>query len=386
MSDIQDRTIQPGISEQRATRAVFFVAGFCTASWAPLVPLLKERLGIAEDVLGLLLLCIGIGSLLTMPLSGAAAARLGCRRVLAAACTAYAFILLLLCQVSSLWLAVPALLCFGALMGCIDVVVNIQAVIVEKAAGRRLMSGMHGLWSVGGFAGAGMFGIWVALIGLTPLVSTAIAAGIILSILALSVRYLLPYGGDAGGRLIAIPHGIVTFVGIIACIAFLVEGAIMDWSGVFLTMVRGFDLSMAGTGFTVFSAAMLIMRLVGDWVVQKLGQKRVVLGGSGLAFLGFLLVIFAPDRLLLFLGFFCIGLGSANIVPVFFSLLGKQDVMPINMAVPAVSTLGYLGILLGPAAIGFLAHQTSLFTAFGFLAAMVVLQAIVAAYVYRRIL
>ena len=86
MSDIQDRTIQPGISEQRATRAVFFVAGFGTASWAPLVPLLKERLGIAEDVLGLLLLCIGIGSLLTMPLSGAAAARLGCRRVLAAAC------------------------------------------------------------------------------------------------------------------------------------------------------------------------------------------------------------------------------------------------------------------------------------------------------------
>ena len=94
MSDKKDKTIQPGIPQQQATRAVFFVAGFGTASWAQLVPLLKERLGIAEDVLGLLLLCIGIGSLLTMPLSGAAAARLGCRRVLAAACTAYAFILL----------------------------------------------------------------------------------------------------------------------------------------------------------------------------------------------------------------------------------------------------------------------------------------------------
>ena len=131
---------------------------------------------------------------------------------------------------------------------------------------------------------------------------------------------------------------------------------------------------------------MLIMRLVGDWGVQRLGQKRVVLGGSGLAFLGFLLVILAPDQVLLFLGFFCIGLGSANIVPVFFSLLGKQDVMPINVAVPAVSTLGYLGILMGPAAIGFLAHQTSLFAAFGFLAALVALQGVVAAYVYHRIL
>ena len=386
MSEIQGMKVQPGVPQQHATRAVFFIGGFGAASWAPLVPLLKDRLGIAEDVLGLLLLCIGIGSLLTMPLSGAAAARLGCRRVLAAASAAYACILLILCQVSSLWLAVPVLLCFGAVMGCIDVVVNIQAVIVEKAAGRRLLSGMHGLWSVGGFVGAGLFGIWVGMLGFTPLVSTAIAAGIILIILVLSVRHLLPYGGEPGGRLIAIPHGIVTFVGIIACIAFLVEGAVMDWGGVFLTTVRGFDLSMAGTGFTVFSAAMLTMRLVGDWVVQRIGQKRVVLGGSGLAFLGFLLVIFAPDQLLLFLGFFCIGLGSANIVPVFFSLLGKQTVMPIYTAVPAVSTLGYLGILMGPAAIGFLAHQTSLFAAFGFLASLVALQAIVAAYVYRRIL
>ena len=110
MSEIQGMKVQPGVPQQHATRAVFFIGGFGAASWAPLVPLLKDRLGIAEDVLGLLLLCIGIGSLLTMPLSGAAAARLGCRRVLAAASAAYACILLILCQVSSLWLAVPVLL------------------------------------------------------------------------------------------------------------------------------------------------------------------------------------------------------------------------------------------------------------------------------------
>ena len=151
---------KPGLAEQHATRAIFFVGGFGAASWAPLVPLLKARLGIAEDVLGMLLLCIGIGSLLTMPLSGAAAVRLGCRRVLTAAGLVYGALLLALCTVSSFQLAIPLLLIFGATMGCIDVVVNIQAVIVEKAAGRRLMSGMHALWSVGGFAGAGLFGIW----------------------------------------------------------------------------------------------------------------------------------------------------------------------------------------------------------------------------------
>ena len=328
---------QPGVPEQHATRAIFFVGGFGAASWAPLVPLLKARLGIAEDVLGMLLLCIGIGSLLTMPLSGAAAVRLGCRKVL-------------------------------------------------TAAGRRLMSGMHALWSVGGFAGAGLFGIWVGTFSLTPLLSTIIAAAIMVLVTLAASRHLLPYGGDAGGKLLALPKGIVTFVGIIACIAFLVEGAIMDWGGVFLTTVRHFDMSLAGTAFTVFSAAMLTMRLFGDWTVQKLGQERVVIGGSLLAVAGFLLVIFAAEPALLYLGFFAIGIGCANVVPVFFSLLGKQRVMPISLAVPAVSTLGYLGILMGPAVIGFIAHQTSLYTAFGLLAFLVLLQSIIAAYVYRHIL
>ena len=376
---------QPGVPEQHATRAIFFVGGFGAASWAPLVPLLKARLGIAEDVLGMLLLCIGIGSLLTMPMSGAAAVRLGCRKVLTAAGLVYAVLLLSLCTVSSFGMAVPLLLIFGATMGCIDVVVNIQAVIVEKAAGRRLMSGMHALWSVGGFAGAGLFGIWVGTFALTPLLSTIIAAAIMVLVTLAASRHLLPYGGDAGGKLLALPKGIVT-VGIIACIAFLVEGAIMDWGGVFLTTVRHFDMSLAGTAFTVFSAAMLTMRLFGDWTVQKLGQERVVIGGSLLAVAGFLLVIFAAEPALLYLGFFAIGIGCANVVPVFFSLLGKQRVMPISLAVPAVSTLGYLGILMGPAVIGFIAHQTSLYTAFGLLAFLVLLQSIIAAYVYRHIL
>ena len=371
---------------QHATRAVFFIGGFGAASWAPLVPLLRERLAIGEDILGLLLLCIGIGSLLTMPLSGAAAVRLGCRKVLTFASLAFAVLLFLLSQVSEILAAVPVLLLFGAVMGCIDVVVNIQAVIVEKASGRRLMSGMHGLWSVGGFAGAGLFGVWVGGLGLSPTASTLIAAGIMTGTILFFARFLLPYGGEAGGRMLAMPRGIVTFVGIIACIAFLVEGAIMDWSGVFLTAVRGFDMSLAGTGFTVFSAAMLTMRLIGDRLVQEMGQKRVILGGSLLALAGFLAVIFAPEAWLLYAGFFAIGVGSANIVPVFFSLLGRQKDMPIGLAVPAVSTLGYLGILMGPAAIGALAHAASLYVAFGLLAGLAAVQFVIAWHVYRKVL
>lgn len=373
-----------GEREAHAVRAFFFVGGVGSASWAPLVPLLRERLMIGDDVLGLLLLCIGIGSLVSMPFSGALAERFGCRRVLVMSAVLYAVSLVSVCLVDSLWLAVPVILAFGALMGCVDVVINVAAVIVEQGIGRRIMSGMHGFWSLGGFAGAGLYGVWVGLVGLTAFQSTAIAAGGMLVLVAVCGRFLIPYGGGGGGALIAIPRGIVVFIGVAAFIAFLSEGAVMDWSGVYLTSVRGMDLALAGMGFSVFSAAMLLMRFLGDRVIQRIGQCPVAVGGALLTFVGILLVMFAPVDALLYTGFFAIGIGGANIVPVFFSLMGRQDVMPIGMAVSSVSTMGYLRILAGPAAIGFVSSVTNLQTAFGMLAALSILQAAVGFYVFKK--
>ena len=382
MGDTRKKEI--GMREVHAARAFFFIGGFGTATWAPLVPLLRERLMVGDDVLGMLLLCIGVGSLLTMPLSGALAMRLGCRRVVMTASILCAAILLLVSCVDALSLAVPIVLIFGAVMGCIDVVVNIVAVLVEKGIGRRIMSGMHAFWSLGGFVGAGLYGVWVGLLGLTPFQSTAIAAGLILLLTAVFGRHLIPYGGG-GGALLALPRGIIVFVGMTAFIAFLSEGAVMDWGGVYLTTVRGMDLALAGTGYSVFSAAMLTMRFLGDRVVQRIGALPVAVGGALLAFGGILLVMFAPADVLLYVGFFSIGIGSANIVPVFFSLMGRQNVMPVSAAVSAVSTMGYLGILAGPAAIGFVSSLTTLQTAFAMLAALSILQAAIGFYVFKRI-
>ncbi len=382
MGDTRKKEI--GMREVHATRAFFFIGGFGTATWAPLVPLLRERLMVGDDVLGMLLLCIGVGSLLTMPLSGALAMRLGCRRVVMTAAVLFAAILLLVSCVDTLSLAVPIVLIFGAVMGCIDVVVNIVAVLVEKGIGRRIMSGMHAFWSLGGFVGAGLYGVWVGLLGLTPFQSTAIAAGLILLLTVVYGRYLIPYGGG-GGALLALPRGIIVFVGMTAFIAFLSEGAVMDWGGVYLTTVRGMDLALAGTGYSVFSAAMLTMRFLGDRVVQRIGALLVAVGGALLAFGGILLVMFAPVDALLYVGFFAIGIGSANIVPVFFSLMGRQNVMPVSAAVSAVSTMGYLGILAGPAAIGFVSSLTTLQTAFAMLATLSILQATIGFYVFKRI-
>lgn len=382
MGDTRKKEI--GMREVHAARAFFFIGGFGTATWAPLVPLLRERLMVGDDVLGMLLLCIGVGSLLTMPLSGALAMRLGCRRVVMTAAVLFAAILLLVSCVDTLSLAVPIVLIFGAVMGCIDVVVNIVAVLVEKGIGRRIMSGMHAFWSLGGFVGAGLYGVWVGLLGLTPFQSTAIAAGLILLLTSVFGRHLIPYGGG-GGALLALPRGIIVFVGMTAFIAFLSEGAVMDWGGVYLTTVRGMDLALAGTGYSVFSAAMLMMRFLGDRVVQRIGALPVAVGGALLAFGGILLVMFAPADALLYGGFFSIGIGSANIVPVFFSLMGRQNVMPVSAAVSAVSTMGYLGILAGPAAIGVVSSLTTLQTAFAMLAALSILQAAIGFYVFKRI-
>ena len=368
----------------RANQAFFFVGGFGTASWAPLVPLLKARLGVAEDVLGLLLLCIGVGSLLTMPIAGFLAGRFGCRRVLAVDSLVFAALLLSLAAVGDICLAVPALLAFGAAMGILDVTVNIHAVRVEQLLKKRVMSGMHALWSMGGFMGAGLFAVWHSF-GFTALGATA-CSSILMVLLTLSFRrFLLAGRSSSSGKKIAVPRGIVIFIALITGVSFLVEGAVMDWSGVFLTEVRAMDISLAGTGFASFSAAMLLMRLLGDAVVNRLGARRVVLFGLLIAIAGFLLVIGSSAASLIFLGFFAIGFGCANIVPIFFSLMGRQKDMPLNAAVASVSTFGYLGVLMGPAAIGFIAHSTSLLASFALLAVLLFFQLLIGLHVFRKV-
>jgi predicted MFS family arabinose efflux permease len=349
-----------------------------------LVPFLKVRLAVGEDILGMMLLCIGIGSLITMPFSGVMVRRFGCKHILMTAAFFYALLLLVLCTVSNFWLCVAAMLIFGGVMGTIDVVVNIAAVVLEKTAGQRLMSGLHGMWSVGGFVGAGAFGLLLKL-GITAFGATLCAAMLIAILAFAFTKFLVEEsGGDMeSSSTFAVPKGVVVFIGIVAMISFLTEGAIMDWSGVFLTSVRGLDMSFSGAGFSVFSASMLTMRLGGDYLVKRFGGKRVVCIGSLLGSIGFMFVIFAEWTPLEFGGFFLIGLGMANIVPVFFSLSGRQQVMPINTAVSAVSTLGYLGILMGPALIGFIAHQTNLMFSFGLLAGLLLVLEGIAIYVYR---
>ena len=353
----------PGRQEQLSTRMVFFIAGFGVAAWAPLVPFAKIRANIDDGLLGLLLLCLGAGSIVAMPLAGALAARLGCRLVIALSTGLMCLTLPFLATVSTVPELVASLLIFGAGVGSLDVSMNIQAVIVERASGQTMMSGFHGLFSLGGIAGAaGMTFLLGA--GASPLIAVwCVVAGIAVA-LTLSISRLLPYGSKSDGPAFAIPHGIVLFIGALCFIVFLTEGALLDWSAVFLTSVRGMDASQAGLGYAAFALTMTIGRLTGDRVVRRIGPVRIVIFGGLCGAGGIVLATLIPSWQAALLGYALVGMGCSNVVPVLFSSVGRQTIMPENVAIPAITTLGYAGILVGPAAIGFVSHTTNLQTAF----------------------
>lgn len=368
-------SVRPGRLEQMSTRIAFFIAGFGVAAWAPLVPYAKARAGLDDGTLGVLLLCLGGGSILAMPMAGALASRFGCRRVLSGGTLLICLALPLLATVSSIPLLIAALFLFGAGLGTVDSTVNLQAVIVERASGKTMMSGFHGLFSLGGIVGAAGVSALLGL-GISPLGATLVVVVFLLVSLLKAAPHLLPYGSESSGPAFAIPHGVVLFIGSLCFIVFLAEGAVLDWSAVFLTSERDLDTAYAGLGYAAFALTMTVGRLTGDAIVHKLGATRVIVFGGLTAAAGLLLATLAPAWEAALIGYALVGVGCSNIVPVLYTAVGKQNVMPENIAVPAITTLGYAGILAGPAVIGFIAHGSSLSFAFGLIAVLLLAVAV----------
>lgn len=376
------KNFKVGIKEQYAARIIFFVAGFGIATWAPMIPLVKDRLNIGADVLGLLILCTGVSSFLMMPIAGLFAQKFGCQKVLKVMGLLMGVEIVALSMLPTVWLYGVFLFILGAIGGTLNVNMNIHAVIVEKLSKKRMMSGMHALWSVGCFLGAGLFSI-LAKLGLAATQIAIIHCIIIFAVVLYFSRYFLPYKGSGNEKAIAVPRGIVALFGVLAVISFLGEGGMMDWSGIFLNEAKGVDLSLAGTGYAVFSAAMLVGRLIGDKVVQLLGEQKVVIFGGLTASFGYILAIAVDDFLVVQAGFVLLGLGAANIVPVVYTLLGRQSIMPINSAVTAVTSVGYMGVMFGPALLGFIAQGIGITAVFVILAGLFIIQSFIARYVFK---
>lgn len=378
------QNLSVGSKEVNAARLAFFIPGFAVSTWAPMIPMVKERLSLEADVLGILLLCIGISAFIVMPFAGMLGQKWGCKKVLLLTTTLLALDVICLSFLPNIASYALALALFGAAMGSTEVTMNINSVIVEKLDGRRLMSGMHAFWSIGCFASAGLFSL-LASLGLPVTLISCLHCGIMLAIIAYFGRNWLPYKSPGGEKSFALPRGIVIIIGTLACISFLVEGAVMDWSGVLLTEVKNVDMSLAGTGYAIFSVAMLIMRLIGDKTVQLLGEQKAVIGGSLLTAAGFTLLIALDNIYLNAFAFILIGIGCSNVVPVFYSILKYQKAMPISAAVTSVTSFGYTGVILGPALLGFIAHGINISAVFELLALLLIIEAVIAKYVFCKL-
>ena len=362
-----------------AVATMFFINGFLTGSWAPQIPVFLSRLDISKFTLGLLILLFGIGALTVMPLSGYLMARYGSRAVLRGFASVCVFGLLLVALASNLVLAALAMFLFGGLIGGMDVAMNANAVAVERQLSRAVMSSSHGFWSLGGFVGGGLGGLAIQSFG-----HVAHAAGVTVVALALllaSARHLIverkPVAQEHHAFVLPRSPG-VYLVGLLALLSMIPEGAILDWSALYLRQALGAELATAGLAYAFFSGAMAMMRFAGDGVRNRFGAVKTLRLSSLIAAGGMLVAAVSPWPGLAIAAFAFCGLGVANMVPIAFSAGGNQPGMASGTGMSVVTTMGYSGILMAPSGIGFAAEHVGFSPVFVVLAGFLVIVCLMA--------
>ena len=370
------------LSAQRlSTRFSFFGLGFATAAWAPLIPFAQQRLHFNHADFGLLLLCSGLGAMLAMPATGKIVQRVGCRVPIGFALLLLAVLLPSLSLWTTPLMMAITLFLFGTAAGSLGVALNIQAVVVEKNSLKSLMSGFHGMASLGGLAGV------LTITALLALSISAVMSAFAVSLLLVIIVFLsVPYSIkaventslEASSKVKKsirqrLPQPLIILIGIACFIIFMTEGAAMDWSGIYLTQQYGVNAAFAGLAYTFFAIAMTTGRFTGDYLIRYFGEKKLLTYSAICATLGLALVSIAPYWWLVLVGYTLVGTGCSNIVPIMFSRAGRQTVMPSAVALSCVSTMAYTGILVGPAFIGMVSELIGLSTVFMALSGLLLL-------------
>ncbi len=370
------------LSAQRlSTRFSFFGLGFATAAWAPLIPFAQQRLHFNHADFGLLLLCSGLGAMLAMPATGKIVQRVGCRVPIGFALLLLAVLLPSLSLWTTPLMMAITLFLFGTAAGSLGVALNIQAVVVEKNSLKSLMSGFHGMASLGGLAGV------LTITALLALSISAVMSAFAVSLLLVIIVFLsVPYSIkaventslEASSKVKKsirqrLPQPLIILIGIACFIIFMVEGAAMDWSGIYLTQQYGVNTTFAGLAYTFFAIAMTTGRFTGHYLIRYFGEKKLLTYSAICATLGLALVSIAPYWWLVLVGYTLVGTGCSNIVPIMFSRAGRQTVMPSAVALSCVSTMAYTGILVGPAFIGMVSELIGLSTVFMALSGLLLL-------------
>ena len=304
--------------------------------------------------------------------------RYGSKRMTMCAGLAYCAALPLPGFAPSLPLLGAALVALGATTGAMDLSMNAQAVGVEKAYGRPILSSVHGMFSAGGIVGAGLGGL-VAEAGIDPGAHLGATAALLAVVVLVAARALMDDSGPREpGPIFARPTGALVGLGVIAFCALMAEGAIADWSAVYLSSSLGARPGIAAAGFAFFSVAMTVSRLSGDRLTMRLGASAVVRAGGAAATVGMVLALAWASPIAAVAGFGLVGLGIASMFPLALSAAGRTPGMRSPVALAAVTSAGYTGLLASPPVIGLTAELTSLRAALGLVVACTIVAGLLA--------
>jgi MFS family permease len=367
--------IPQGFTKRQVRIAVslfFFCQGLSFASWASRIPDIKTALHLSEAGLGSILLALPMGQLVTMPFSGRAVTRFGSKNVLRIAICGYAFALTTIGLAEKDWQLMLALFSFGVFGNLCNISVNTQGVYAEAMYERPIMASFHGVWSTAGFSGALISSLMMKLV-ISPYTHFCIIAGLVILLMLVFNKYLLltPVNKAAASfKKIKMPHGSLLLLGVTAFCCLSAEGCMFDWSGVYFKEVVKAEGSWVSLGYASFMIMMATGRFMGDRLAQRYSRKKMVQLSGVLIFTGMLIAVLFPTLIPATIGFMITGLGVSSIIPMLYSTAAKIKTVSSGIAISTVSGVGFLGFLMGPPLIGYIAALSGLQYSFALIAVL----------------
>lgn len=347
-----------------ATSLFFFGMGFCFSTWASRIPDIKSTLQLSEAALGTMLFALPIGQLLAMPFSGKIVTRYGSRNISILGLFLYAFCLTLLGLATKSWQLALGLLLFGFFGNFCNIAVNTQGVYTQQLFDKPIIGSFHGSWSLAGFCGA-LTGLLMLAFELSPFQHFLVAFGFVIVILLTNYKFIIktkskPETEKSNYSFWKNPDKTLLWLGVICFCGMASEGIMFDWSGVYFKEIIKAPGALVVLGYTTFMISMASGRFLSDILVAKYGAKKVLII-SGLVISGGLyMAVLLPYLIPCTIAFMLVGFGVSNVVPIIFNVAGNNENVPTGIALTIVTSISFLGFLIGPPLIGFIAELTSL--------------------------
>ena len=358
-----------------AVAAFFFVQGLCFAAWASRIPDIKNMLHLTEGGLGTVLLALPIGLMASLPISGWMVTHYGSKKMVLIGAILYATTLVFIGFVSRTEHLVIALFAFGLWGNLTNIAINTQAVAVEQVYRKSIMASFHGLWSLAGFISAMIGSVFISA-NIPPRIHFSVIAVLAFAVIFTAYKHTMgdsEKNGDDAQPMFVKPDRDLLTLGLIGFCAMVCEGAMFDWSGVYFQEAVKVPAAMTTLGYVSFMGTMTGGRFAGDWLANKIGRKKMLQVSGLLMGSGLLIAVLFPYLATATFGFLLVGFGVSSVVPLVYSAAGRSKTMSAGMALAAVSSISFIGFLIGPPLIGIVAQFADLrwsFAIVGILASM----------------